>query len=242
MSIGKYVTRFTGIAIVLLAREAAAEEKTGETTVLGKRGTVVLDRLVGVSFGSATPGLAGGALGGVLQAGFLDFSHSASSAGGASLTSTSVAVRPSLDVFVTPRVTLGGELGFGYQWMTEPLYDPRAEGSGDVRSQYYQLSAMGRIGYYLPLSESIAFWPRLAAGGTYQRDTRGREVSDIPPSEVARVAFRATADLDLAVPITKHLFLLAGPRVSATLASNVGDTVTFTAVTASFRGGLSYAF
>jgi len=233
MPIAKYLSSSLVLAALLAVSGAANAEEAptpAPTTVMGRPGTVVLDRLLGVG---GAPAQLGGAIG-FFQAGPLGFSHAASSAPGSEASSTALDVRPSFDVFLSQRLTLGGEASFVVQWSTTE----GAGGSG--KSTAYLLSALPRIGYYLPLSDSVAFWPRVSVGGSYARTTRD---SAALGANADSVAFRTNVDLDLAVALTKHLALLAGPRLSATIAGAVtGDDSRSTSVTASVRGSLSYAF
>ena len=238
MPIAKYlVSSFVFLVLVTAASAAAAQDDTplNPTPVMGKPGTIVLDRLLGVNFGSVP---LGGATG-FLQAGSFGFSHGTSSAGTNESSSTTFDIRPSFDVFVSRRVTLGGEVGFGYLWQTSDY------GAGGVsKSTAYSLSALPRIGYYLPLSDTVAFWPRVSVGGSYARSTREASSPTVGnAADAGSVAFRTNVDLDLAVALTKHLVLLAGPRLSATIAGGVaGDDSRSASVTASVRGSLSFAF
>ncbi len=214
---------------------AFAEEGPSDASVMGKPGTIVLDKVLGISIASS------GALGGVYQAGMLSFSHQKQTFGGTETKTTSFGIAPSFDVFVTKHLTLGGTFSFGYQWQSSN-FDPQR--GGLVPSSGYDVSASPRVGYWIPISDSVAFWPRLGAsvGGS-------RRQSDVAaPFDIVQTGIRvgASLDLDLALPLTKHLVFLVGPRIEASTFQTVAQGSPFdqdgTSVTAAVRGSLSYAF
>jgi hypothetical protein len=215
---------------------AFAEEKPSDASVMGKPGTIVLDKLLGISFSSSGHI---GAFGGVYQAGMVSFSHQKQTYGSAETKTTSFVVAPSFDVFVTKHLTLGGTFSFGYQWQSSN-FDRQV--GGTIPTSGYDISVSPRVGYWIPISDSVALWPRLGAtvGGSLRR-------SDVGAPFVEQTAGRvgASLDLDLALPLTKHLVFLVGPRIEAstvqtTEQANLGYQAF--GVTAAVRGSLSYAF
>jgi hypothetical protein len=209
---------------------AFAEGGPSDASVMGKPGTIVLDKVLGISISGS------GALGGVYQAGMVSFSHQKLTFGSTEIKTTSFGVAPSFDVFVTKHLTLGGTFSFGYQWQSSN-FDPQV--GGTIPTSGYDISVSPRVGYWFSISDSVALWPRLGAtlGGSRRRSDVGA------PFDVDQAGARlgASLDLDLALPITKHLVFLVGPRIEV---STVKTTDDFQAesVTAAVRGSLSYAF
>jgi len=220
---------------ITVSSTALAEERPTDTSVMGKPGTIVLDKVLGISIASS------GALGGTYQAGMLSFSHQKQTFGGTETKTTSFGVAPSFDVFVTKHLTLGGTFSFSYRWQSNN-FDPQR--GGIVPTSGYNVSASPRVGYWIPISDSVAFWPRLGAtvGGSRLHSEVG------PPFGGVQTGIRlgAALDLDLALPITKHLVFLVGPRIEASTFQTTGPGSPFdqdgTSVTAAVRGSLSYAF
>lgn len=225
-------------AVLSLVSPAAAQEPSASTseTVLGRPGTIVLDRLVGVEAGGVLLQSSGvGALGATYSVGPIAFGHVDARSGTSTSYATSVSARPSLDVFVTRRLTLGGELVLGYA----------ASGSDDETSSFstetWSVGAAPRVGVYVPISEVVALWPRLSVGATYLTGS-----SSGPPPTSSAALLRATLDLDLAITLGRHLALLAGPRVTASHTwSDGGGPFTqnrATSVAGAVHGSLAYAF
>ena len=217
--------------VFTVSSTAFAEEGPPDASVMGKPGTIVLDKVLGISIASSGP------LGGVYQAGMVSFSHQKQAFGGTETKTTSFGVAPSFDVFVTKHLTLGGTFSFGYQWQSSN-FDPQR--GGLVPTSGYDVSASPRVGYWIPISDSVAFWPRLGAtvGGS-------RRHSDVgPPFDAVQTGIRlgASLDLDLALPLTKHLVFLVGPRIEASHGQRSAFDQEATGVSAAVRGSLSYAF
>lgn len=232
MQITKYLPAFVvSFGLVLLTRSASAQEKAAEKTVLGKRGTIVLYRVVGLS------SVGGGSL---FQAGILTFSHTRQKFYWTETTTTTVGIRPSLDVFVSHRVTLGGDLGFGYTWMSSSPELGTITGIGQtVPYSGFTVKAAPRIGYYVPIGDTVAIWPRAALGIDAGYRTTDVRAPGVEADEV-NLRLHAALDVDLVVPITPHLTFLVGPRAVGTLAgARARETAS---VEVSAKGSLSLAF
>lgn len=201
---------------------------------MGGRGHVVLPDLFGLSFGPSSPlgglGYGYGALAS-LRAGPLSFGITRSEGTGTSgarqeVEAQSLGFSPSVDVFVTNHLSLGGRGHVDYvraktSTLTGAAGAAGAAGnaatSGGVESRGYSLGLWPRVGYLLPLGGSLALWPRLSLGIDVARqayDAAGRALSR---------RLGAEADLGLVVGITDILFADVGPTLMATRTTSEGD-------------------
>jgi hypothetical protein len=130
--------------------------------------------------------------------------HESTSMGGSS--STAIAIQPSLDYFVAPHISVGGQIGI-------------AHGSADIGAGYGSatVTAFGvevRGGYQLALTDSVSLWPRLGIGYTHNSYSSGG--MDASGYEL---------DLFVSVPVlwhpASHFFLGAGPALSTQLINKV---------------------
>ncbi len=129
--------------------------------------------------------------------------HESNSMGGGS--STAIAIQPSLDYFIAPHISVGGQLGI-------------AHGSSDVTVLGMTSSATvttfgveARGGYELALNDSVSLWPRLGIGYAHNSYSGGGDASGYE------------IDLLVSVPVlwhpASHFFLGAGPALSTQLAN-----------------------
>lgn len=225
--------------VCLLSSPAMAEgtsPASSDGVALGHPRTIVIDDLLGAStFGTSEGGLGAiGALGlGGYRVGMFGFSHAKMGFGNGELSSTRVDVAPSLDVFLTRRVTLGGMVRASHEWVSTD-----ATGIYALPTRTTTVALAPRIGYYAPLGEDIALWARfgLGAGYTHRRFQTSDETEDVTLS--------AMLDLDLVVPIGRHLSFQVGPKAVAST-TGPSDRVArwgSTVVALGVGGSLSYAF
>ncbi len=227
------VVPLVSLALVLFSRLASAQdtaqEKPTERTLLGKPGTLVIDRVVGLSADGR---------GSLFQAGVFTFRHGRQKFYTNETTTTQVGIRPSFDVFVANRLTLGGDLGFDYTWRSSNAGTLGGLG-GEIPYSGFSVTFAPRIGYYVPIGDSLAIWPRAAVG----MDTGYRTTDVRLPGVEADEAFlrlHASLDVDLVVPITKNLTFLAGPRAVGVLAGARNQETASIEVSA--KGSLALAF
>ncbi len=218
---------FVGIVGFFFSSPARAEATIDGT--LAQPGKVVLDRVVGVgtSFRS-------GALGAVsdYQAGPVSFSHASLDLGGR-VTMTSVALSPSFDVFVSRRVSLGGTFSIGAQSTSS-----ENKTSGFGTSSGYQVSADPRVGVLFPITNEVAFWPKVGFG-------MGRNHVSIEGLSGSLESYRLSTrvDFDFALPLTKHVLVALGPYVQGSVYwGNDAMQLDRYRVAVGMRGGLSLAF
>lgn len=133
--------------------------------------------------------------------------HQSNSMGGGS--TTDIAIQPSLDYFVAPHVSVGGQIGIEH-------------GSADITilgtSSSLTVTRFGievRGGYELGLNDSVSLWPRLGIG--YDHNSFSGGGSDSSGYDIA---------LLVSVPVlwhpASHFFLGAGPSLATQLVNKVG--------------------
>jgi hypothetical protein len=243
----RWPTTMASCALVwFLSTTAAAEEATRAPSArgpLGGRGTVVLDRLVGVWSAPASVGLGAIGLGvGPFSAGYATTDILSGSGQRTEVKTASLQIDPSIDVFVSERVSVGGAASFG-------IFDSKQAGdlASPVSHSRRQLAVSPRVGYVFPISRTVAFWPRLSLGYSHER----MAFAYSPASRQNAVA--AGLHAGLVVGLTEHLLLTAGPRVSVRHSWGDGGGAAFvipadvasssgTSVQATAYGSLSYAF
>jgi hypothetical protein len=145
--------------------------------------------------------------------------HESTSMGGDS--STRVVVMPSIDYFVAPNVSVGGQVGIDYT-TTSP-----AGGGSSLSLTILQVEA--RVGYNLALGDMASLWPHVGIAYAHVSASSGGSSNS-----------GYVVPLDVSVPVLwhpgHHFFLGAGPFLTtelvskATVAGNtssVGKTTDF---------------
>lgn len=179
----------------------AAPPPARETPAVGGEGRWVLD-LVGGQIGTI----------GIGPLGFFGpVSISSSSAeqatpgGKATAKQTSLALAPSLDVFVTERFSVGGRVTAGLVSTSihQPFYgQPPIE----LDTHGFITSFEPRIGYVIPISSSFAFWPRAGVGYQVSRQT-----DDVTDRRALTRTYSVESNLGVGLRLSKHALFDVGP-------------------------------
>ncbi len=154
--------------------------------------------------------------------------HESTSMGGAS--STNISIMPSLDYFVAPNISVGGQLGVfhGGSYMGSSLPD-------GATATAYQIEVRG--GYNVALNDAFSIWPHLGIGYVHaSASLNGTSASGY------------TVPLVVTVPVlwhpANHFFLGLAPTfttelVAKTEGNDVGKTtdIGLTAVLGGYFGG-----
>lgn len=196
-----------GLTLAATANVARAEpQPTPPTPAFGTQGQLVLDRLLGLSLTSVGMTSRSGLL--FVPTGWLNGWHAKSkeSEGGAEFTmeSTTFSFAPSIDYFVTDRVSVGGSVVGA--WSHRVINAAPDVGYDDDAKDRY-LSFTPRVGFTWPLSEDITFWPRVGAGVT-------RGYSSYIDHEETSWEWSADAEALFAVRASKSLFFSLGPALT----------------------------
>ena len=126
---------------------------------------------------------------------------------GQSLDSTRIQLQPAIDYFVSPNLSIGGQVRIGRE--------SRDNGSGST-NDVTTLGLLPRIGYNVALSPTSSIWPRLALGYVHtSTDMYGGQIT----------ASGYIVSVEVFVPLifqpVPHFFLGGGPLVSTDLVSKI---------------------
>lgn len=133
--------------------------------------------------------------------------------------STSVGPAPSLDVFVTDRLSVGGRasaawLGSTAKFETAPESGPVTSYEGE--SSGYSLGIAPRVGYAIPLADTWALWPRVSVSMDVTRqqfENTSRAISRTLGAEL---------NLGFVLRLGRHALFDFGPIVSYQATSTKG--------------------
>jgi len=204
----------------------------------GRNGSVVLDEIIGLGFA----GLGSTATGTPLLTGWVRYVDAKSESGGISGRTSMLAFAPSLDVFIAPRLSLGGQVT-AFHSQTRVQYTASSTGGG----------LEPRIGWVMPITEDLAFWPRAFASIAYSHARfEGLGVGALggirggSTNTGHTVAWGAGVDAIMAATIHKTVALTFGPRISYVKSDATGAPPVLgssnTSISASVHGGLALVF
>ncbi|WP_438008081.1 hypothetical protein WME89_04825 [Sorangium sp. So ce321] len=219
-------TRPVRIAILMIAlatfsagaarAEAGARASEPAIDHFGGRGQVALDNIVGVTTEGGHLGpnmIAGlrnqGSWGATGYTGIVGYTFSDTRS---SRTHTGW-VSPSIDVFVTDQLSVGGTLGLSYM-----SGEYRMPDDDIAKGHSLAVSVVPRVGYAIALNEPITLWPRVGLGYSGARteaiwQDEGRQ---------SMSAFIGVVDLGLVYRPTKHVYLHVAPELVLRVASIKG--------------------
>jgi hypothetical protein len=188
----RHIAMLAACAAVCLESTAfAAEEEAPprkESTALDKR--LLLPNLAGFGYEIVPTGNA--MLG--LSSGLFSYGSSSGDDGSRSHVFT---VRPAFDVRVG-RLTLGTDSSFAYVETSSMAQDLTTFG----------LRIVPRVGYLVPITTGVAFWPRVGAGFTYGTSNFSQTTASIKGGV-------GSIDALFALSLGSHLLVTAGPTLSA---------------------------
>ena len=82
------------------------------------------------------------------------------------LSSTRIVVQPSVDYFVAPCLSIGAQLGIDHVSISIPPPPPGVDAI-NASNGGTTLSVEARVGYAVPIADTISIWPRLGLGYTH---------------------------------------------------------------------------
>jgi hypothetical protein len=190
--------RATGAAcalvVVVVAPFARAEP-------FGHEGQAALDDLLGMRAGS---GSGAGAFGGSTYTGLVGYAHARADNPMSSASMDAVWFAPSADLFLEHGISVGAKLTFEY--------DRVATSGGGVAAQSSSSFSIGvtpRIGYAIPLSASVALWPRVFGGYARESMRMGTLGAELSHSDTWNVG----AELGIVFLAGEHLYFDLAPEV-----------------------------
>ena len=112
-----------------------------------------------------------GAVGQIVISDDLEMAATRVSTEGQSASTTEIALKPALDFFPIPNLSIGGQLIIGYTSTDDT--------SGSVSSS--RLGLLVRIGYSVAISDTVSIWPRLSVGYDHNgADQGGGSLDRVP--------------------------------------------------------------
>lgn len=132
-------------------------------------------------------------------------SEQATPGGTATVKQTSLALAPSLDVFVTERLSVGGRVTAGL--VSTSIHQPfPGQPSTEIDTHGFITSFEPRIGYVIPISSSFAFWPRAGVGYQVSRQT-----DDVTHRRALARTYSVESNLGVGLRLSKHALFDVGP-------------------------------
>jgi hypothetical protein len=135
------------------------------------------------------------------------------STSGVSGGTTTVQLAPAFDYFVAPDVSIGGFLGFNYST------------AGDNSSSRFSIGP--RVGYNIPFSDLISFWPKL--GFSYANTSTTVVIPISPTVSQSQTNSASAFALNLYAPVmfhpATHFFAGFGPFLDTDLSGDAKTTV-----------------
>jgi hypothetical protein len=204
------------------SRSAHAEDAgtTVETTApprptqaFGAQGAVVLDDLLGIGVGTApgalvapvNTGLVGAT--GVRMSGWVSYSEQKYEAAGAatSLQLSTLSFAPSFDVFIARNVSIGSRLALSHSSFRTDLASSATGGA-----------VQPRIGWVMPLTEGLYFWPRIFGtfGIVHAESTPSTHGAPAPDAKQTMLSWGFGAEASLVVPLGRVVALTFGPTLA----------------------------
>lgn len=205
----------------------------------GSDGSVVLDDLLGLGFATGALGLAPVGSLGIAQTGWLRFGETKSEGSNGSSRYTEIALAPSVDVFVSPHVSIGGQL---------QLFTQRARSTGQE-----QTSVGGglrpRVGYVFAVTDDLALWVHafgsVAVSHAVDQAIFAQDGTAYTPRSSV-LAWSVGTDAVFVTPVARSVALTFGPSLSygkidmfAARESPYNSQPSGTAISFGARGGIA---
>jgi hypothetical protein len=118
---------------------------------------------------------------------------------------------PSVDVFVTEHLSVGGRFEVSHAWG----FVERAGTNVEV-PPLTSVTLLPRVGFYAPLADRLGLWPRVAIGYTTDESVAWGS-SEVGARKASTRAMLLELEVAVVVRMTETFFLRAGPELSATL-------------------------
>jgi len=116
---------------------------------------------------------------------------------------TTIVVQPALDYFVMDNLSIGGWVGYA------------SSSQGDAKNSAFGLGP--RVGYSIPITETIAFWPKLGVGYySVSMDSGQPDSSSVSGNKMTLEVFAPVA-----ISPAPHFFIGIGPAFQTDLSSKV---------------------
>jgi hypothetical protein len=125
------------------------------------------------------------------------------------ISNKAIAIAPGASYFIAPRLSLGLQV-----LVSHVAFDTKTKGaiSGDFHNALTQVGIAPSVGYAVPLSDQLSFWPQAAVQYTKGWTSGGGWFDANGNTNASTIAFKATMPL-LWSPAT-HFFVGIGPQAS----------------------------
>lgn len=183
---------------------SAASARASEAH-FSRAGRIVLPELAGVaSFGTlGAPGVSYG----LFMSGLFSVRSESVDNDGQRSNWTSLSFRPSVDVFVTDRWTVG----LAVDALRSRYRNDASANTAAVDGIGYTIAATPRVGRTFDAGP-VTIWPKIGAGYGVSRDEENVEGGE--SGRTLRRTFSVLATLDVVVPLTKNILFDVGPALS----------------------------
>ncbi|HVJ92331.1 MAG TPA: hypothetical protein VM580_21170, partial [Labilithrix sp.] len=127
------------------------------------------------------------------------------------MTTTSLWLAPSADIFVTEHLSVGGLIEISHTWGA-------AEGGGKRLElpSTTSMTFLPRVGFYVPFNDRIGLWPRAGFGYASVESVSFLSTGSAPTRETFS-AMILDVDLSLVYRFGETFFLRTGPELGVTL-------------------------
>ncbi len=203
---------FAGILLVLLFWTPRLRAERELIVPFHEGGHVVVDQLCGVRVGGTGDAAYAGIAGIASRTTNAPSSEHHDGARPSVETSlTRLWLAPSVDVFVTEHLSVGGRFEVSHVWGSV-----ERAGTNIEVPPLTSVTVLPRVGFYAPLADRLGLWPRVAIG--YTTDESVASVSSEPgPVKASMRAMLLELEVAVVVRMTETFFLRAGPELRATL-------------------------
>jgi hypothetical protein len=127
--------------------------------------------------------------------------------------STTLSMAPSVDYFVSDRVSLGGCLALGY---AKRGFDTSPAGDSNPDSTYYDIAVEPRAGITWPLSDDLTLWTQVGLGVN-----RGR--AQYADHQENTSSWHGTAEVQLVAKASRSVLFAVGPAMLLTSFKSEND-------------------
>ena len=219
---------------------SAFEAPRPSRSTFGTAGSLVLDDMLGIGLGPAAgvTSLGQGSAAPVMTA-WLRYEDEKSALAGVSLHVVTLAIAPALDAFVTRNVSVGAQLA---------LFHSSLRAGSASETSVVGAGLRPRVGWVVPLTEGLYFWPRVFASLTLshaQGDALGAALpgpnGGVGMATQTALAWGLGADALIVAPLGSLVALTFGPTVGYGRSDVVDGTPgpTSTSVALAVHGGIA---
>lgn len=203
--------RIAAAAVLLLSLFAARTARADRELIVPfhEGGRFVIDQLSGLRLSAASGFSYAGPAGVAFRSSRAD--AVTPGAPGAETKTTTLWLAPSVDVFVTEHLSIGGLVEIAHTFGTTEVGGQELELPGTT-----SMTFLPRVGFFAPIGDRWGIWPRAGFGYTSAQTSSFPAAGGTPTRETFR-AMLLDVDLTLVYRFDETFFLRMGPEVGVTL-------------------------